>query len=70
MRNPKPWNRYDERALIKDVETLLGKEIERVPPTLEIRKELLDMKFGEEKDSALSEQSKLHVQVETLNPKP
>jgi hypothetical protein len=52
------------------VETLLGKEIERIPPTLEIRKELLEMKFGEEKDSALSEQSKLHVQVQALNLEP
>ncbi len=49
------------RALIKDVETLLGKPIERVPPDLKLRKELLELKFGEEKDG-VSEQTSQHVE--------
>jgi len=36
------------------VETLLAKPIERMPKDLKLRPDLLNLKFGEEKDNAAS----------------
>ncbi|KAJ1483079.1 DEAD-domain-containing protein [Baffinella frigidus] len=43
---------YDEPGLLKQVETLLGKSVERMPPSLTLRPDLLNLKFGEEQQGA------------------
>ncbi len=53
---------YDETSLLKDVETLLTKPIERMGTDFKLRPDLLNLKFGEEKDNAASERVAEHLE--------
>ena len=53
---------YDERCLLKDVETLLAKPIERMDRDFKLRPDLMNLKFGEEKDNAASERVAAHIE--------
>jgi len=53
---------YDETALLKEVETLLSKPIERMGIDMHLRPDLLKLKFGVEKDNAASNMVAQHLE--------
>uniref|UniRef100_A0A7S0HCK1 Helicase C-terminal domain-containing protein n=1 Tax=Hanusia phi TaxID=3032 RepID=A0A7S0HCK1_9CRYP len=52
---------YDEQAILRDIEVLLGKSIERMPTDMKLNPDLMQIKFGESKDDGTTQRVSAHL---------
>ncbi|EKX49574.1 hypothetical protein GUITHDRAFT_162044 [Guillardia theta CCMP2712] len=52
---------YDEPAILREIEVLLGKSIEKMPVDMKLNPALLQIKFGESKDDGTTQRVSAHL---------